>query len=71
MKRGLYALAGDSDTARAAACANLLLLPTTNVLNVYLGFRAVIDSSIALSLSVIELCELTTKFIEYSLTLCV
>ena len=27
------------DTAKAAACANLLLLPTTKLSNVYLGFK--------------------------------
>ena len=31
--------AGDADTASAAACANLLLLPTTKLSNVYLGFK--------------------------------
>src|SRR5580704_15466034 len=37
MNRGLYALAGASATATAAACANRLLDPMTNVSNVYLG----------------------------------
>ena len=32
-------MAGASATANAAACANLLLFPTTNVSNVYLGFN--------------------------------
>jgi hypothetical protein len=35
MKSGLYAFAGDSATATAAAWANLLLAPMTNVSNVY------------------------------------
>src|SRR5215831_186738 len=38
MNSGLYALAGASATATAAAWANLLLEPMTNVSNVYLGF---------------------------------
>ena len=36
---GLYAFAGDSATATHAAWANLLLLPITNVSNVYFGFN--------------------------------
>src|SRR5512135_939046 len=36
---GLYALPGFSATASAAACANWLDGPTTNVEKVYLGFR--------------------------------
>ena len=35
----VYALAGDSATAREAACANWLLVPTTKFSNVYLAFR--------------------------------
>src|SRR6201996_7455258 len=38
MNSGLYALAGASATATAAAWANRLLDPITNVSNVYLGF---------------------------------
>src|SRR5437870_436693 len=37
MNSGLYAFAGDSATATAAACANRLDEPMTNVSNVYLG----------------------------------
>src|SRR5215831_15684187 len=37
MNSGLYALAGASATATAAAWANRLLEPITNVSNVYLG----------------------------------
>src|SRR5690606_25721767 len=37
MNSGLYALAGDSATAMAAACANRLEGPITNVSNRYLG----------------------------------
>src|SRR5690242_6357754 len=37
-KSGLYDFDGCSATACAAACANWLLLPTTNVSNVYRGF---------------------------------
>ena len=37
MNSGLYALAGASATATAAACANRLLEPMTNVSKVYLG----------------------------------
>src|ERR1017187_5861261 len=37
MNRGLYAFAGASATATAAACAKRLLEPITNVSNVYLG----------------------------------
>ena len=36
---GDIALAGDSATAREAACANWLLVPTTKFSNVYLEFR--------------------------------
>ena len=39
MNSGLYARAGASATATAAACVNRLLEPMTNVSNVYLGFR--------------------------------
>ena len=39
MKSGLYALAGASATASAAACANRFDEPMTNVSNVYFGFR--------------------------------
>ncbi len=38
MNSGLYAFAGDSATATAAACANRLDEPMTNVSNVYFGF---------------------------------
>src|SRR5688500_18103039 len=38
MNKGLYALAGASATATAAACANRLLEPITKVSKVYLGF---------------------------------
>ncbi len=38
MNRGLYALAGASATATAAACANRLLEPITKVSKVYFGF---------------------------------
>ena len=31
--------AGDSETAKAAACANLLLLPITKLSKVYFGFK--------------------------------
>jgi hypothetical protein len=37
----LYALAGASATANAAACANRLLEPMTNVSKVYLEFSRV------------------------------
>src|ERR1035437_4754367 len=37
MNSGLYALAGASATATAAACAKRLLEPITNVSKVYLG----------------------------------
>ena len=37
MNSGLYAFAGDSATATAAACANRLDEPMTNVSNVYFG----------------------------------
>ena len=39
MKSGLYAWAGASATASAAACANRLDDPITNRSNVYFGFR--------------------------------
>ena len=39
IKRGLYTSPGDSATATEAACASLLLLPTTNVSKVYFGFK--------------------------------
>src|SRR5262247_2713915 len=39
MKSGLYALAGDSATATAAACANRFDEPMTNVSKVYFGLR--------------------------------
>ena len=38
MKSGLYAFAGDSATAKAAACAKRLDEPMTNVSNVYRSF---------------------------------
>src|SRR5512143_860480 len=38
-KSGLYALAGLSATACAAACANWLDGPTTKLLKVYFGFK--------------------------------
>src|SRR5919197_2480626 len=38
MNNGLYALAGASATATAAACEKRLLDPMTNVSKVYLGF---------------------------------
>ena len=38
MNSGLYALAGASATATAAACANRLLAPMTKVSKVYFGF---------------------------------
>src|SRR3954471_19240815 len=38
MNSGLYAFAGASATATAAACANLLLDPMTKVSKVYFGF---------------------------------
>src|SRR5215472_4667487 len=41
MNSGLYALAGASATATAAACANLLLDPITKVSKVYFGFNLV------------------------------
>ena len=41
MKSGLYALAGASATATAAAWANRLLAPMTKVSKVYLGFSRV------------------------------
>ena len=37
--KGLYEVAGASATAKAAACAKELLLPTTKLLKVYFGFR--------------------------------
>src|SRR5439155_163177 len=37
MNSGLYALAGDSATATAAACANRFDEPMTNVSNMYFG----------------------------------
>src|SRR5262245_31134554 len=39
MNSGLYALAGDSATATAAAWAKRLLAPVTKVSNVYFGLR--------------------------------
>ena len=42
--RGLYACAGDSATARDAACAIRLLLPTTKESNTYFGFRFLASS---------------------------
>src|SRR4029450_13546928 len=39
MNSGLYAFAGDSATATAAACANRFDEPMTNVSNMYLGLR--------------------------------
>src|SRR5437868_6578427 len=39
MNNGLYALAGCSATATAAACANRFDEPITNVSNVYFGLR--------------------------------
>ena len=41
MKRGLYAFAGASATATAAACANRLDWPMTKLSNAYFGFRRV------------------------------
>src|SRR5438094_402126 len=38
MNRGLYAFAGDSATAKAAACANRFEAPMTNVSKVYRAF---------------------------------
>ena len=37
--KGLYEVAGASATAKAAACAKELLLPTTKLSNVYFGFK--------------------------------
>ena len=45
-KRGLYTSPGDSATARDAACAKLLLLPTINVSNVYLGLRPAFSAAV-------------------------
>src|SRR5690606_31438038 len=45
MKRGLYAFAGDSATAKAAAWANRLDAPTTNASKVYLGLRRLVELS--------------------------
>ena len=39
INNGLYVFAGLSATASAAACAKLLLFPTTNVSKVYFGFK--------------------------------
>src|SRR3954468_8145157 len=39
MNSGLYARAGASATATAAACANRLLLPMTKLSKTYFGFR--------------------------------
>ena len=39
MKRGLYASEGDSATARAAACAYLLLFPTTKLSKLNFGLK--------------------------------
>src|SRR4051794_18146191 len=41
MKSGLYALAGASATATAAACANRLEPPMTKLSKLYLGLRRV------------------------------
>src|SRR6478752_1351403 len=41
MNSGLYALAGASATATAAACANRLDLPMTKLSNVYFGLSRV------------------------------
>ena len=41
MKSGLYALAGASATATAAACANRLDWPMTKLSNAYFGLRRV------------------------------
>src|SRR5260221_10423655 len=38
MNRGLWVVDGDSETARAAACANWLFDPTTNASNLLRGF---------------------------------
>ena len=37
--KGLYDFPGSFPTANAAACANLLLFPTTKVSKVYFGFN--------------------------------
>ena len=47
---GLYEVPGASATAKEAACANLLLFPTTNVSNVYLWFKELFETPISLSL---------------------
>ena len=39
IKSGLYISPGDSATAKEAACARLLLAPTTKLSNVYRGFK--------------------------------
>ena len=39
MNKGLHISPGASATVYAVPCANLLLRPTTNVENVYLGLR--------------------------------
>ena len=43
MNSGLYARAGASEAATAAACANLFDEPMTNVSNVYLPFSRVCE----------------------------
>jgi hypothetical protein len=44
MKRGLYAFAGASATATAAACAKRLEAPMTKVSKRYFGFRRAVGS---------------------------
>src|ERR687896_269980 len=44
MKRGLYAFAGASATATAAACAKRLEAPMTNVSKRYFGFSRAVGS---------------------------
>ena len=51
MKSGLYAFAGASATATAAACANRLLDPMTNESNWYLGLRRAGSTSLRKPLS--------------------
>ena len=51
---GLYDVPGASATAKEAACANLLLLPTTNVSNVYFGFKELFETPISLSLKLLS-----------------
>ena len=44
MNKGLYAFAGASATATAAACAKRLEAPMTNVSKRYFGFRRAVGS---------------------------